>query len=78
MDMSTLDEGEPVPPRTGRKGRRLHVLRTVLLAVFGTIALAWLILFVTKGRFLKHPAERIVGSLIGRTVAVKGDFQLSS
>jgi len=76
MDMSTLDEGEPVPPRTGRKGRRLHVLRTALLAVFGAIVLAWLILFVTKGRFLKHPAERIVGSLIGRTVAVKGDFQL--
>jgi len=76
MDMSTLDEGEPVPPRTGRKGRRLHVLRTALLAVFGAIVLAWLILFVTKGRFLKHPVERTVGSLINRTVAVKGDFQL--
>ncbi|EQB00019.1 hypothetical protein L485_13930 [Sphingobium baderi LL03] len=74
--MSTLDEGEPVPPRTGRKGRRLHVLRTALLAVFGAIVLAWLILFVTKGRFLKHPVERTVGSLINRTVAVKGDFQL--
>jgi len=76
MDMSTLDEGEPVPPRTGRKGRRLHVLRTALLAVFGAIVLAWLILFVTKGRFLKHPVERTVGSLINRNVAVKGDFQL--
>ncbi|MBB6190915.1 hypothetical protein FHS51_001135 [Sphingobium wenxiniae] len=74
--MSTLDEGEPVPPRTGRKGRRLHVLRTALLAVFGAIVLAWLILFVTKGRFLKHPVERTVGSLINRNVAVKGDFQL--
>jgi uncharacterized protein involved in outer membrane biogenesis len=37
---------------------------------------AWLVLFVTKGRFLKHPFEKIVGSLTNRTVTVGGDFQL--
>jgi hypothetical protein len=36
----------------------------------------WLILFITKGRFLKHPFESIVGGLTSRTVQVRGDFQL--
>lgn len=78
MDMSAqieapADEGaraEP-PPR-----RRRHILRNSILAVLGAIFLAWLILYITKGRFLRHPFERTVSSLIDRKVTVGGDFQL--
>lgn len=44
--------------------------------MLAALVLAWLILFITKGRFLKHPFERIAGSLLHRTIAVTGDFQL--
>ena len=56
--------------------RRLHLLRNVLLAVFGTVFAVWLILFITKGRFLKSTFERTVSSMIERKVSVGGDFQL--
>lgn len=46
------------------------------LAIVATIFAAWLILFVTKGRFLRHPFERTVGALTHRTVRIGGDFQL--
>ena len=61
----------PPPPR-----RRRHLVRNILLAVFGTVFAVWLILFITKGRFLKHTFERTVGSMIDRKVTVGGDFQL--
>jgi len=38
--------------------------------------MAWLVLFVTKGRFLKHTFERIASYHTGRTVKVAGDFNL--
>jgi uncharacterized protein involved in outer membrane biogenesis len=47
------------------------VLTWVLIVLF-TI---WLVLFVTKGRFLKHPAEGIATRMMGRDVTVAGDFQ---
>lgn len=50
----------------------LRWLACAILALF----LVWLILFITKGRFLKHPAERLATSLLGRDVTVAGDFQL--
>lgn len=43
-----------------------------LLAVF----LLWLVLFVTKGRFLKTPFESIASASAERSVLVGGDFQL--
>ena len=51
-------------------------MRNVLLAVVGVIFAAWLILFITKGRFLKHPFESVASSLADREVTVGGDFQL--
>ncbi|MGK6318926.1 AsmA family protein [Sphingomonas sp. DT-204] len=48
----------------------------VVTTVVGLILLAWTILYVTKGRFLRHPFERIVGQMIHRDVRVGGDFQL--
>ncbi|HEX8300759.1 AsmA family protein [Sphingomonas sp.] len=48
----------------------------VLTTILGLIVLAWTILFVTKGRFLKGPFERMVASQTQREVKVAGDFQL--
>ena len=48
------------------------MLGGILLILFAI----WLVLFVTKGRFLKHPFERTVGALTHRPVSVEGDFQL--
>lgn len=51
-----------------------------LLQFFGALLafvfLAWLILYITKGRFLKHPFERYVSKSLARDVRVAGDFQL--
>ncbi|MDP1027942.1 AsmA family protein [Sphingomonas sp. KR1UV-12] len=63
---------ESAPPRRSRRRRLRNVLIGVVVAIFAV----WLVLFVTKGRFLKHPFERIVGGLTHRTVTVGGDFQL--
>ena len=49
-----------------------HVLSAIVLLLFAV----WLTLFITKGRFLKHPAERITSRMLGRAVTVGGDFQL--
>lgn len=50
----------------------LRIIAYVLLALF----LIWLILFVTKGRFLKGTVERLASSATERRVTVDGDFQL--
>lgn len=49
---------------------------TVLLSLVGLLLLAWAILFITKGRFLKHQFESITSRLAQRQVKVAGDFQL--
>ena len=76
MAMSMQENAPVSTPDAARKKRHLRIVRTILLGIFGTVFAVWLILFVTKGRFLKHPFERTVGALISRTVTVRGDFQL--
>ncbi|WP_343518944.1 AsmA family protein [Sphingomonas sp.] len=49
----------------------LRVIGGILLALF----LAWAILYITKGRFLKGTFERIASNAAGREVRVAGDFQ---
>lgn len=56
--------------------RGWRIVRNVVLAVVGLIFAVWLVLFITKGRFLKHPFERIASSMAERKVSVGGDFQL--
>lgn len=75
MDAVTLSDA-PEPIDAPRKRQRRQILRNVILCLVGAIFAVWLVLFVTKGRFLKHPFERTVSALIDRTVKVKGDFQL--
>ncbi|CAM3109555.1 AsmA domain-containing protein [Sphingomonas antarctica] len=65
---------EEVPARN--RWRRMPVWLRIILGFVAAIFLAWLVLFVTKGRFLKHPFEKIVGKQIEREVKVAGDFQL--
>ncbi|UUL82355.1 AsmA family protein [Sphingomonas qomolangmaensis] len=69
------DTAEPVEARAKRR-RLLRILRNVVIGILVTIAAIWLVLFITKGRFLKGPFERTVGGMIERQVKVGGDFQL--
>ncbi|MEZ5655203.1 MAG: AsmA family protein [Sphingobium sp.] len=62
-DARTRWRGFPLPVR---------IVGYIVLAMF----LVWLVLFVTKGRFLKQPFERIATSTLERDVSVGGDFQL--
>jgi uncharacterized protein involved in outer membrane biogenesis len=48
----------------------------VLTSFIGLLVLAWAILFVTKGRFLRHTFENIVAAQTHRQVRIAGDFQL--
>ncbi len=59
------------PARTILK-RIAQVVGGIVLLIF----LAWLILYITKGRFLKGTFEKYVSSSSEREVKVAGDFQL--
>ncbi|MBB4860515.1 uncharacterized protein involved in outer membrane biogenesis [Novosphingobium chloroacetimidivorans] len=82
MDAATSPEMNVAPDASGEpadapsRRRRRHYLRNTIILVLGTIFAIWLILFVTKGRFLKGPFESIASSSAGRAVKVGGDFQL--
>ena len=65
----------PASPTAARNRWRRWALR-ILIGFITVIAAIWLVLFITKGRFLRHPFESIVGKLTHRTVRVGGDFQL--
>jgi uncharacterized protein involved in outer membrane biogenesis len=70
---------EPDPQIPRRRNPGSHILAiaiSLIVTIVGLIFLAWLVLFVTKGRFLKHTFERIASSYSGRTVTVAGDFNL--
>jgi len=56
--------------------RALRTLRNGLLAVLAALFIIWLVLYITKGRFLKTPFESITSRMAGRDVNVRGDFQL--
>jgi len=78
-----MDSETPPADSEGRPARRTHHITQPLKGILYTLGglllfifLIWLVLFITKGRFLKHPAERIATSLTGRQVRVAGDFQL--
>jgi uncharacterized protein involved in outer membrane biogenesis len=53
-----------------------RIVRNVAIGIVATLFIIWLVLYVTKGRFLKHPFESIAGKMAGREVKVRGDFQL--
>ncbi len=49
---------------------------SVITTILGLMILAWTVLYVTKGRFLRGTFERIASSTTNREVKVAGDFQL--
>jgi hypothetical protein len=49
---------------------------SILATLIGLLVLAWAILFITKGRFLKPHFERYMSEQTLRRVNVAGDFQL--
>lgn len=67
---------EPWHKRRYGKHTPLGWLKRILLWMLAAIFAVWLILFVTKGRFLKSTFESVVGRMTERTVTVRGDFQL--
>lgn len=71
---------KPILARGGRQGvaghwHRSRVVR-ILAGLLGALLLAWSVLYITRGRFLKTPFERIASRLLERRVDVAGDFQL--
>ena len=59
-----------------RRPRPLRIAIRTVAIVFLTLFALWLILFITKGRFLKGPFERFATSQLERQVEIGGDFQL--
>ena len=66
----------PAPAERRRLSRGWRIARNVAIGVVAAILLIWLVLYITRGRFLRHPFESIAGKLTHRTVNVDGDFQL--
>mgnify|MGYP003392366292 CR=1 FL=1 len=64
--------GTVVPIRIGTP---VAAIIAVMTSLIGLVVLAWVILFVTKGRFLKAPFERIASQISQRQVRVAGGFQ---
>jgi AsmA family protein len=62
--------------RPAARSAPLAVLVSVLATIIGLILLAWTVLFVTKGRFLKPTFEKYASRAAERDVRVAGDFQL--
>ncbi|MDI1297375.1 MAG: AsmA family protein [bacterium] len=69
-------EFRPLAQRVRDRWRRLPRIAKVALWIVGMLFALWLILFITKGRFLKGPFERTLTSRLERPVTVDGDFQL--
>ncbi|WP_232314633.1 AsmA family protein [Sphingopyxis sp. QXT-31] len=64
------------PAWLAKRPRALRIaIRSVAILMLTLFAI-WLILFVTKGRFLKGPFERFATSQLERQVDIGGDFQL--
>lgn len=53
-----------------------RIARNILIGLLLLVFTVWLVLFITKGRFLKEPFENIATNMSDRQVSVGGDFQL--
>ncbi|QDZ08967.1 AsmA family protein [Sphingomonas panacisoli] len=76
MSTPAITQDAAVAPLPVHKRRWFRIARNVVLGIVATLFLIWLVLYITKGRFLKHPFESITTKLVGRPVKVQGDFQL--
>lgn len=67
---------QPSRPRGDAVRTGLHALFSIFATLIGLLVLAYAILWITKGRFLKPYFERIASHQAHRAVRVGGDFQL--
>ncbi|WP_271300124.1 AsmA family protein [Sphingomonas sp. CV7422] len=72
---ATDPAADPAPVPTRRRRLR-RIAGRIALALAVLLVAIWLVLYVTKGRFLRRPFERFVGGQTHRPVTVAGDFQL--
>ncbi|HEU0045373.1 AsmA family protein [Sphingomonas sp.] len=72
----TGEPGTPVASAADRRRWWWRVARNVALGVVAVLFAIWLVLYVTKGRFLKTTFQSVVGKMLKRDVRVRGDFQL--
>lgn len=68
-------EAKPVRRRHDPANWTLAAGFAVVATIVGLIVLAWFVLFVTKGRFLKPTFESVASRMTDREVKVAGDFQ---
>ncbi|MCZ4342297.1 AsmA family protein [Sphingomonadaceae bacterium G21617-S1] len=74
-------DADAAPPASAEPHRHdpanwtLAIGFAAVATIIGLIVLAWTILFVTKGRFLKPTFESIASRMTERQVKVAGDFQ---
>ncbi len=66
----------PTPVRRGDPAATaIASVVAVISTLIGLLLVAWLVLFVTRGRFLKSTFERFASAAAERDVRVAGDFQ---
>ena len=79
-DPSLVDPSTRIAPAAAPVRRPGHTAIatgvSILATLLGLLAIVWLVLFITKGRFLKPTFERLASSATQRQVRVAGDFQL--
>jgi AsmA family protein len=54
----------------------LRIAVAIVLSLTTLFVLAYIILYVTRGRFLKDPFVHVASRMSGRAVSIDGDFQL--
>ena len=74
--MDTMTNPPPPSGAPAARSTRDRVAVVGVVTLIGLIVLAWAILFVTKGRFLKPTFVKYASRYADRAVAVAGDFQL--
>lgn len=66
----------PEEPLQARRGNALRIALRSVLGIVAVLFLAWAILYITKGRFLKSTFESYASRSAQRNIKVAGDFQL--
>jgi uncharacterized protein involved in outer membrane biogenesis len=69
-------EEELVDPPLRRRAGPIKIALRIALGLLAIAFLAWLVLYVTKGRFLKSTFESYASRTAQRDIRVAGDFQL--
>jgi len=73
---TTIAQNQYGADRLPRRTRILRWVAGIVLALIVLVFGVWLVLFITKGRFLKPYFEKIASSRLHRPVKVTGDFNL--